>query len=93
MKTVTAILTIYKRVDYLEKQIKALKESTHPVTDWIFCVNNVEEKARYEEIIKRLVPDALIVEFSRNLGVWNRFYLGYNAKTEYVFVLDDDIIV
>jgi hypothetical protein len=72
--------------------VKSLLEQTHPITDWIICVNNVEEKKYYEKVVKELIPEALVVEFGRNLGVWNRFFLAYNAKTDYVFVVDDDII-
>lgn len=90
MNTITCILTIYKRVDYLENQIKSLLAQTHKIDKFIFCVNNTEEKSRYTEIINRLAPNSLIVEFSENLWVYNRFFLWFNANTDLVMVLDDD---
>jgi GT2 family glycosyltransferase len=72
---ITVILTVYKRVDYLEKQINSLLNQIVKPDKFIINVNNIEQKERYTEIINRLIPDALIVENSQNLGVWSRFFL------------------
>jgi len=67
MKTVTAIITIYKRVDNLENQIKSLLAQTHKIDKFIINVNLTERKREYTYIINKLIPDALIVEHSQNL--------------------------
>lgn len=92
MKTITAILTVYKRVDYLEKQIQSLLDQTVKIDKFIINVNLRHRKDTYMEIINRLIPNALIVENSENLGVWSRFFLWFNCNTDFVFVIDDDII-
>ncbi|MDD3302267.1 MAG: glycosyltransferase family A protein [Candidatus Gracilibacteria bacterium] len=92
MKTVTAILTIYKRVDYLERQITSLLNQSYKIDQFIINVNVTDRKEEYMEIINRLIPEALVVEHSFNLGVWSRFFLGFNCNTDFIFVIDDDII-
>jgi GT2 family glycosyltransferase len=67
MKTVTAIITVYKRVDNLENQIKSLLAQTHKIDKFIINVNLTERKREYTYIINKLIPDALIVEHSQNL--------------------------
>lgn len=90
--TVTTILTIYKRIDNLENQIKSLLDQTHPIDFFIFNSNNIESRDKYYEIISRLIPSEkfLIVEHSQNIWVWSRFFLWLNVKTDCIFILDDD---
>lgn len=90
MKTVTAIITIYKRVDNLENQIKSLLAQTHKIDKFIINVNLTERKREYTYIINKLIPDALIVEHSQNLWVWSRVFMWLNANTDCIFIVDDD---
>lgn len=89
---VTVILTVFKRACNLEKQINALLSQTIPPTDFIININDTKDRNIYDPIIKKLIPNALIVEHSKNLGVWSRFFLWFNANTDYVFIIDDDNI-
>lgn len=92
--TVTAVLCVYKRVEYLERQIQALLEQTHKIDNYIIRMNAPEQADEAVDIISaKLDKDMYTIMFcDKNLWVWSRFYAAFNAKTEYVFVLDDDII-
>ena len=94
MKDVTAILTVYKRPEYLSKQIDAMLSQTFKISNYIICLNGSENRKKVDKVIhhKWIADKTLIVEFNKNQWVWNRFFLAYNAKTEYIFVCDDDII-
>lgn len=90
MATVTAVLNVYKRVDYLEKQIDSLLAQTHKIHEFIVRVNAADKK--YRKIVESKIPKAIIMECSDNIWVWARFFAAFNAKSEYIFVVDDDII-
>jgi hypothetical protein len=91
---VTVVINVYKRVWNLQGQIQSLLNQTKKIDKYIFCVNNRDVAEQYYPIIADNIPreDYLIVEHSQNLGVWSRFFLAYNAKTEFIFIIDDDII-
>lgn len=90
--TITAILNIFNRVEYLEKQIKSLLAQKQPITEYIIRVNNTEKRSQYMDIINRLIPQAKVFESNTNLWVRSRFYCAFNSTSDYVFVLDDDVI-
>jgi hypothetical protein len=91
-KNLTAILTVYKRGN-LKKQLEALLAQTKKIEKFIFNVNNEEEFNKYKDVLKLLKKkDYLVVRHSKNLGVWSRFFLAYNCETEFVYILDDDVI-
>jgi GT2 family glycosyltransferase len=56
MQTVTTVLTIYKRVDNLEKQIKSLLAQTYKIDKFIINVNLTERRREYTYIINKLIP-------------------------------------
>lgn len=90
--SICTVLNIYKRVDYLEKQIKSLLAQTQPITERIVRVNDTSRRSEYLEIIDKYIPQATVMESNKNLWVRSRFFAAFNAQSEYIFVVDDDII-
>ena len=102
---ITAVLNVFKRPHVLREQIEAIKGQTHPPAEIIIWkdgspdsapppTESEEERAEREALWKELRADPMImvVESSKNRGVWPRFSAGLLANTEYVCVFDDDTI-
>ena len=88
--SITAILNFYKRPHVIHEQIKAVREQTvSPVQ--IIIRRNFTEGYEFPEDIRN-DKSIIIMDCSRNLGVWARFAAGLLANTEYVCVFDDDTI-
>lgn len=92
MKTVTIVLNGYKRQYTLAKQIQSIKEQSYPIEKILYF--NLKSRE------KQFTPDYDLleregVEFadtSHDYGVWGRFTFALNAKTDFVCIMDDDII-
>lgn len=89
-KDITAVLTFFKRPHVIHEQIEALRGQTVPPTQIIIWRNYAEGYEFPEDI--RADPSIIIMDCSRNMGVWPRFAAGLLADTEYVCVFDDDTI-
>ena len=90
MNKVTVILNVYKRHEYLAKQIEALRNQTVPTDIWIDYT--VPEGEPMHDILA-MAPEAKVtVRRNQNLYHIGRFYYALNVDTEYVFIVDDDII-
>jgi hypothetical protein len=89
MPDVTVILTVWKR-DHLEEQLEALLRQTHPVAEiWIYhCCQHVF--VNYKAIIKN--NRVKYQQNTHDLGYFGRFSMALLAATEYVFIMDDDIV-
>lgn len=87
----SVILNVYKRENKLEDQIKAIERQTKPPAE-ILIWNNGNAKA--EKIIKQFKSKIPIISTncSTNLGVWARFSYALNARSEFLLMLDDDVI-
>ena len=84
---ITVVLNCFKRHEFLQKQIEAIKSQTVKVND-IFLWNNDAD-----QVSKCKFLDGLIcINSTHNFGVWSRFSLCLNANTEFVCVFDDDTI-
>lgn len=87
---ISVVLTLYKRPQYLEQQLKALeKQSVKPKEILLF-----QDKATGTDIS---IPNNLTfdkIEIAKtNIGVWGRFdFARQNAKSRYVCIFDDDTI-
>lgn len=85
--SITAILTLYKRAEYLPAQIEALRsQSVAPKEIWLWC--NSSDK---------LIPDMThlvdrVVVSNSNWKFWGRFSLAGLVRTDYVALFDDDIL-
>ncbi len=85
--SITAILTVYKRGQYLPQQIKALREQTRPPDEiWVWC-NSSDVLPEDHSIL----ADRVIVS-NTNWKFWGRFAMANMARTEYIALFDDDIL-
>ena len=91
MEDITAILTLYKRPQYLEEQLIAIQNQTIPPKE-IFILKNTVENINFPNISSNLLKNVTIIDSSKNFGVWGRFALGLLANTKYICVFDDDTI-
>jgi hypothetical protein len=84
---ITAVLTLYKRPHRLLEQIEALRNQTR-------CPKNIIVVKNYAEGIElpNLPNDIVVVNSSKNFGIWTRFAISLLADTKYVCVFDDDTI-
>ena len=84
--SITVVLNGYKRQEFLNLQINAVRNQTIP-PDEILIWNNGD----YIDF-KNFDKNIFIANSSKNFGVWSRFSFALNAETEYICVLDDDTI-
>tara|TARA_R100000406_G_scaffold84076_1_gene66897 strand:+ start:1978 stop:2712 length:735 start_codon:yes stop_codon:yes gene_type:complete len=85
---ITVILNCYKRVQYLEEQIQAIKDQSIPAEDiWIWY--NKPEDAPSEDLTKYGCKTFYSTE---NMKYHARFAIALMAKTKYVAFFDDDTI-
>lgn len=84
---ITAVLTLYKRPHRLHEQIEALRNQTRPPQN-IFVVKNYSEGIE----LPKLPNDIVVIDSTKNFGIWTRFAMALLADTKYVCVFDDDTI-
>ena len=89
-KDITAILNFYKRPHIIHEQLAALRDQTIPPKQIIIWRNFAEGYDFPEDI--RADKSIIIMDCSRNMGVWPRFAAGLLANTEFVAVFDDDTV-
>lgn len=83
--TITTILQIYKRKEYLAEQLEAIRNQTIK-SDKIIVIHN-------EGDVKFDYPDNVqVIYSSENMRYHLRFAIGLLAQTEYVAFFDDDTI-
>ena len=83
---VTVILNGYKRPQFLEEQINAIKNQTIHIDEIMLWQN---ESSGFDINI----TNTLVTTVSNtNFGVWARFAHALNAKNDYICILDDDTI-
>ena len=84
---VTAILTVYRRGEYLAAQIEALRAQSVPPSEiWVWCNDS---DVPLEDVSARV--DRVIVSNS-NWKFWGRFAMASLARTPYVCLFDDDVL-
>lgn len=86
MSGITVILNGYKRPQFLNEQLEAVRNQTIKPSEIMLWQNNSEGFS--VEVTNELTTAVS----NKNLGVWARFAFALNAKTEYICVLDDDTI-
>jgi len=86
-QSVTAILTVYKRGQYLSAQIEALRNQSVPPSEiWVWCNSSDVQLQDYSTLADRVVVS------NTNWKFWGRFALANMARTQYVCLFDDDIL-
>ncbi|UHG94585.1 glycosyltransferase family 2 protein [Spirosoma oryzicola] len=85
---VTVILTVWKR-HHLEEQIEAIINQTEqPYQVWVYqCGDHVNINK-----IKKKFNNIQYINSSVDLKYFGRFSLALHVKSEYVWILDDDVI-
>lgn len=86
-KGITVILNAYRRVEYLEEQIRSLRNQTVPPTEiWVWYNASPDQLQDVSALVDRVVVS------NTNWLFWGRFALGSLARTEYLAFFDDDIL-
>ena len=84
---ITVILTAYKRSEYLEQQIEALRAQTIPPTEiWVWSNRSDDELRDMSKLADRVIAS------NSNFLFWGRFALANLVRTKYVAFFDDDIL-
>lgn len=92
MKTVTIILNGFKRYHTLAAQIQAIKNQSYPV-DKIMYFNLKSSDPKFQPDYALLAREGVeLIESTHDYGVWGRFSLALNARTDFICIVDDDII-
>lgn len=89
---ISVVLTAYKRIDILQKQINAVKnQSIKPREILLFqdCIPAQYQIILNEEIISQF--DSVYIA-EENEGVWGRFRYASQAGSKYVCIFDDDTV-
>ena len=88
MTTVSVVMNVFRRGPNFGAQISAIRSQTHQVNE-ILVWENGADKSGFELNQDESVWGA---RSSRNLGVWARFAFALNAKSDFVWIIDDDSI-
>lgn len=85
----SAIITLWKREDYLSEQLHAIRSQSIPPEEIIIILN----EGHISELKIRKIggPDIKIIRSDIN-SLYTRWAIAYIAKGEYVSVFDDDIV-
>lgn len=84
---ITVILTAYKRSEYLEQQIEALRAQTIPPKEiWVWSNRSDTELRDVSKLADRVIAS------NSNFLFWGRFALASLVRTKYVAFFDDDIL-
>uniref|UniRef100_A0A6C0D877 Glycosyltransferase 2-like domain-containing protein n=1 Tax=viral metagenome TaxID=1070528 RepID=A0A6C0D877_9ZZZZ len=90
--SITVILNVYKRPNYLIEQIRAVQNQSVKPTN-IIIYKNFVEGVEIPSIPDEINNNISIIESkNKNFGVWGRFAVALVANTEYICVCDDDTI-
>ena len=84
---VTAVLSAFNRRDNLQRQIDAVRNQSHAVSEILVWENGTS----FASPITAKGID-LVGSSTRNLGVWARFIFALHASGDFVWVLDDDTV-
>lgn len=84
---ITVILTVYKRSQYIQMQVDALRAQSNPPSEiWVWCNDNDSDAQDFSSIVDRVIVS------NSNWKFWGRFAMANMARTRYIALLDDDIL-
>jgi len=89
--SITAVINLFKRPYTLIQQLSAIQNQSVKPENIIIWKNTVEG-IELPKIPDELNNNIIIIDCSKNLGVWPRFYAGLFCNSKYVCVFDDDTI-
>ena len=84
--TVAVVLNVFRRGANFQLQLEAIKGQTYKVEEILVWENGVDSVA-----IDPLL-ESKHARSETNLGVWARFAFALNAKSDFVWIIDDDVI-
>jgi GT2 family glycosyltransferase len=84
MKKATALLLNWKRQENLKKVIESIRSQSVPIEIFLWN-NNIDDRTQYDVDLQ--------IHSNKNLMCWPRWFMANYASTEYVFSLDDDLII
>jgi|GEM_PF-5736949 len=91
-KTVTVVLNGYKRQISLAEQLESLALQSFPV-DRIMYWNLKSNASRYQPDYQLLAKMGVeTAETSHDYGVWGRFSFALNSNSDFICMMDDDIV-
>lgn len=88
MSTIGVVLTAYKRIKNIREQMAAITGQTIKPSTILIWQNTAPDSALPPDVLR----DVIHVQATPNLGVWPRFSIGLELKTDYLCVFDDDTI-
>ena len=86
MKKIAVVLSAYKRLHHLEKQVNSIKNQTVKPYEILLWQNGIEN------IDDNLIKGFKYSKSNTNFGVWARFAYALNAVSDYICMFDDDTI-
>jgi hypothetical protein len=89
--SITAVLNVYRRPHTLNQQLEAIQRQSIPPEN-IIIWKNYADGVTIPDIPEHLKKNVVIIESSKNFGVWARFTCGLLVNTKYICVFDDDTI-
>lgn len=90
--SVTVVITVWKR-DYLQEQLEALLNQTVlPEQIWIIHYEHHIDPRTVVDQYLPVFPSIFIIQSDLNLKYFGRFSIAKHVSSEYVWLLDDDII-
>jgi len=89
--SITAVLNLFKRPHTLVLQLEAIQNQSIPPENIIIWKNDAEGVI-LPEIPDHLKKNVIIIQSSKNFGVWARFTCGLLVNSKYICVFDDDTI-
>lgn len=87
-KSVSVLLTAYRRPEYLTEQIDAVRAQSVAPSEIVVWHNRHLD----HEFPEHLFQGLPVISCFPNQGVWPRFHFCLNLKSRFVLVLDDDTI-
>lgn len=84
MNTVTTVLTVTDRIEYLESQIESIENQTIKSDIVIHWNTHKEYTLDYPAFIYR--------NQQKRAPLYSRFYNSFSLETPYIFICDDDIL-
>jgi len=88
METVSIVLNSYRRTRWFMEQYQAIKNQSVPINE-IYVWQN---KSDSEPIDASYKNEVIFADCNKNLGVWARFALALNCRSDYIAIFDDDTI-
>lgn len=85
--SLSVVLNVFKRGANLPFQIEAIERQSWKPDEILIWENGFDKAQDFIPNVK-----SLCVRSEANLGVWARFLFALNAKTDFIWLLDDDVV-